>query len=198
MGINILSTVSLLFFLVLGLVIVDADLAMQKKAEVKNLLELANHHATFAIDQPLKTEGIIELVEEEALNRFAQRMAENGGYTWENTHFSPSEASVTESPIAFAHFYVDFLHWQRDLQLLFRYDGSSLALEKFEYGTQTRPSGGQLHIRVITEEGKTLTISPKTLAGPSLVAAAYVNEQPLSPLLPAHAFPVVNVEELKW
>jgi hypothetical protein len=61
-----------------------------------------------------------------------------------------------------------------------------------------RPSGGKLSLTVITEAGEVLEMAPKTMVGPSNVVVAYVDERPFLPLLPAHAFPVVSVEELKW
>jgi hypothetical protein len=184
-------------FLLIGLFVVDADVVLQKKAEVKTLMELANHHATFAVNEMLKTEGVIELVEEEALTRFDQRMAENGGYQRDGTAYLPSSGSVTTDPIAFAWHTIDFLHWRKDLHLRLRYNGESLLLEQVVEGME-RPSGGKLSLTVITEAGEVLEMAPKTMVGPSNVVVAYVDERPFLPLLPAHAFPVVSVEELKW
>jgi hypothetical protein len=181
----------------IGLFVVDTDMALQKKAEVKTLLELANHHATFAVNEMLKTEGVIDLVEEEALARFDQRMAENGGYRREGTAYLPSPGSVTTDSIACARYYIDFRHWRQDLNLRLRYTGAALLLEQAIAGTE-RPSGGKLRITVTTEQGEVLEMAPKTMVGPSAVVVAYVDERPFLPLLPAHAFPIVSVEELKW
>jgi hypothetical protein len=195
-GINVLSISALLFFLLVGLFVVDADIAMQKKTEVKTLLELANHHATFAVEPVLKTEGVIDLVEEEALLRFDQRMRENGGYRREGSAYVPAADSVTTDPLRFVRHYVDFRSWRKDLQLRLRYDGAALILEQAVTGAE-RPSGGHLQIAVVTERGEELRLAPKTMVGPSHVVVAYVDERPFLPVLPAHAFPVVSVEELK-
>jgi hypothetical protein len=184
-------------FLLIGLFVVDADVALQKKAEVKTLIELANHHATFAVNEILKTEGVIDLVEEEALARFDQRMSENGGYRRDGTAYLPSSDSVTTDPIAYARYTIDFLHWRNDFHLRLRYNGEALLIEQAVEGME-RPSGGKLSITVITEAGEVLEMAPKTMVGPSAVVVAYVDERPFLPLLPAHAFPVVSVEELKW
>ncbi|MFY0545764.1 hypothetical protein [Brevibacillus sp. H7] len=170
---------------------------MQKKAEVKALLELANHHATFAVDQTLKTEGIIDLVEGEAQTRFDRRMEENGGYHRANNAYLPSADSVTTDPLPFVRYTIDFQNWRTDLHLRLRYNGITLLFEQAVSGT-TRPAGGQLRITVITEQNEALELAPKTMVGPSAVVVAYVDERPFLPLLPSHSFPVVSVEELKF
>jgi hypothetical protein len=188
----------MLLFLLLGLVVFDADLAMHKKLEVKSLLELANHDATFAINQELKTEGIIDLNLDEAMDRFARRMAENGGYSRQGAAFLPSAASVTSDPLAFRYYYIDFQHWQRDFQLSLQYQQGSLQEVSAVFADTLRPEGGYVEVAITTEEGEELRLSPKRMVGPSLVVVAYVDEQPFVPLLSGHAFPVVSVEELKW
>jgi len=179
-----------------GAFVVDADVAMQKKTEVKMLVELANHHATFAVDPVLKTEGVIDLIETQALERFDRRMKENGGYVREQFAFMPATDSVTTDPIPFARYYVDFRSWEQDLQLRYQYDGKRFVMEQATPGA-ARPKGGRLEITVVTEQGEELRLAPKTMVGPSHVIVAYVDERPFLPMLPAHAFPVVSVEELK-
>lgn len=196
MGINVLSISAILLFLLVGAFVVDADMAMQKKTEVKMLLELANHHATFAVDPVLKTEGVIDLVENEALVRFDRRMAENGGYRREQGAYVPDAGSVTTDPLIFTCHYVDFRSWQQDLQIRLHYNGLTF-VEKQVVPGANRPSGGRLQITVVTEQGEELRLAPKVMVGPSHVVVAYVDERPFLPVLPAHAFPVVSVEELK-
>lgn len=196
-GINILSISALLFFLLIGVFVVDADLAMQKKTEVKMLLELSNHHATFAINPVLKTEGVIDLLEKEALDRFDRRMLENGGYRREGNKYLPSGHSVTTDSLSFVRHYIDFVSWRNDHQLFLRFNGSDFSLDRVVTGAR-RPAGGLLQITVMTEKGEELRLAPKTMVGPSHIAVAYVNERPFVPVLPAHAFPVVSVEEVKW
>jgi hypothetical protein len=198
MGINVLSISTLLFLLLVGLMVVDADVAMQKKAEVKTLIELANHHATFAIDQALKTEGIIDMVQPEAMDRFAVRMAENGRYSRQGDRYIPSPTSVTTDPVFIAYYYVSFQDWRKDIRLSLRFNGKSLLIEEENTGAEVRPTGGELRVAVTTEKGQLLRMAPKKMIGPSNVVVAYVQERPLVPLLPAHSFPVVSVEELKW
>lgn len=197
MGINLLSISMLLFFLLIGLFVVDTDLALQKKTEVKSLLEMANHHATFAVDQALKTEGIIELTEADALARFDQRMYENGRYTRQGTAYLPSTTSVTTDPLQVTYYYADFQAWRKNLQLFLHYDGKTLVLDKVTPG-EYRQAGGDLRISITTDKNEILQLAPKKMIGPSLVMVAYVDEKPLAPLLPGHSFPVVSVEELKW
>lgn len=196
MGINLLSISTLLFFLLIGLFVVDTDLAMQKKQEVKTLLELANHHASFAVDPVLKTEGVIDLIEEEALIRFAERMRENGGYLMEAASFIPAANSVTTDPIPFVRHYIDFQSWRQDWELRLRYDGSALVLERITPGARNQ-DGGRLRILVTTKQGEVLQLAPKTMVGPSHIVVAYVDERPFLSTLPGHAFPVVSVEEVK-
>ncbi|QRG70405.1 hypothetical protein [Brevibacillus choshinensis] len=186
----------MLFFLLVGIFVVDTDIAMQKKTEVKMLLELANHHATFAVDPILKTEGVIDLLEDQALERFEARMHENGGYRRERQAFLPAGNSITTDPLIFTRYYVDFRAWRQDLELRLRYNGNALVLERAMPGAM-RPGGGRLQISVITEEGEELCLAPKTMVGPSHVVVAFVEERPFLPMLPSHAFPVVSVEELK-
>ncbi|MFS0558524.1 hypothetical protein [Brevibacillus sp. 179-C9.3 HS] len=186
----------MLFFLLVGMFVVDADIVMQKKTEVKMLLELSNHHATFAVDPILKTEGVIDLLEDEALERFDSRMYENGGYRRDQAAFIPQADSVTTDPIPFSRHYVDFRSWRNDLQLRLQYNGTTLITERATKGT-ARPGGGMLQITVVTELGEELQLAPKTMVGPSHVVVAYVDERPFLPMLPAHEFPVVSVEELK-
>ncbi|MFD2369665.1 hypothetical protein ACFSO0_06775 [Brevibacillus sp. GCM10020057] len=186
----------MLFFLLVGMFVVDTDMAMQKKTEVKMLLELANHHATFAVDPILKTEGVIDLLEDEAMERFEERMNENGGYHREQQTFVPGETSVTTDPLPFTRYYVDFRAWQQDLELYLRYNGKDLLQERVVPGA-VRPGGGHLQVTVVTPEGEQLHLAPKTMVGPSHVVVAYVDERPFLPLLPGHSFPVVSVEELK-
>mgnify|MGYP001057569017 CR=1 FL=1 len=196
MGVNLISVSALLFFLLIGIFVVDTDLALQKKAEVKMLLELANHHATFAVDPIMKTEGVIELIEEEALVRFDERMLANGGYRREHNAYFPDAHSVTTDPLPFVRHYIDFRSWRQDWQLRLRYDGQELVLEQAIPGA-VRPDGGLLQIQFVTEQGEELALAPKTMVGPSHVVAAYIDERPLLPVLPAHSFPVVSVEEVK-
>ncbi|MBO8165524.1 MAG: hypothetical protein H0Z34_17750 [Brevibacillus sp.] len=188
----------MLVFLLFGLAVFDADLAMHKKLEVKALLELANHDATFAVNEVLKTEGIIDLNLDEALDRFARRMQENGGYSREGNRFHPSADSVTSDPLPFAYYYIDFEHWQRDFSLSLRYHDDSLQQIKAVHGSIAQTEGGYIEVEIITEEGEVLRLSPKRMVGPSLLVVAYVDEQPFTPLLSGHAFPVVSVEEIKW
>ena len=195
-GINLISISALLFFLLIGIFVVDTDLALQKKSEVKMLLELANHHATFAVDPIMKTEGVIELIEEEALARFDDRMLENGGYRREQNTYLPDADSVTTDPMPFVRHYIDFRSWRQDWQLRLRYDGEKLVLEQAVPGA-IRADGGRLQIQVVTEQGEELELAPKTMVGPSHVVAAYIEERPFLPVLPAHSFPVVSVEEVK-
>ncbi|UFJ43406.1 hypothetical protein LOK74_21690 [Brevibacillus humidisoli] len=191
----------MLLFLLFGLVVFDADLAMHKKLEVKSLLELANHDATFAVNQALKTEGIIDLNLDEAMDRFERRMEENGGYSRQGALLQPSRESVTSDPLSFTYYYIDFQHWQRDVSFSLRYDEDqvhNLQLIHAEHGDIMRPEGGYVEVEITTEDGEILQLSPKRMVGPSLVVVAYVDEQPFTPLLSGHAFPVVSVEELKW
>jgi len=160
------------------------------------LLELANHHATFAVDPILKTEGVIDLLEDEALDRFGERMNQNGGYRREQRAFVPAGNSVTTDPLTFIRYYVDFRAWQQDLQIYLRYDGNELLQERAVSGA-VRPGGGRLQVTVVTPEGEELRLAPKAMVGPSHVVVAFVDERPFLPLLPAHSFPVVSVEELK-
>ncbi|MEJ8548746.1 hypothetical protein [Brevibacillus borstelensis] len=194
---NILSISALLFFLLIGVFVVDADLAMQKKTEIKTLLELSNHHATFAVDPVLKNEGVIDLMEKEALARFDKRMLENGGYRREGNKYLPGKHSVTTDSLSFARHYIDFLSWRNDHQLFLRFDGSDVSFDRVVAGAR-RQAGGLLQITVVTEKGEELRLAPKTMVGPSHIVIAYVNERPFVPILPAHAFPVVSVEEVKW
>lgn len=198
MGINVLSISTLLLFLLIGLVVVDTDIAMQKKAEMKTLIELANHHATFAIDQTLKTEGIIEMVETEAMNRFALRMKENGHYERDGEFLQPAEDSVTTDPVAIANHYIGFRDWRHNIRLSLHFDGSSLTMENIRIEPDEQPAGGLLQIAITLEDNQTVSLPPKQMIGPSHVVVAYIDERPLVPLLPAHAFPVASVEELKW
>ncbi|WP_312117771.1 hypothetical protein [Brevibacillus reuszeri] len=186
----------MLFFLLVGAFVVDADIAMQKKTEVKMLLELANHHASFAVDPILKTEGVIDLIEVDAMQRFDRRMKENGGYVREQETFMPAANSVTTDPITFTRYYVDFRSWERDLQLRYQYNGEKFVIEQATPGG-LRPKGGRLQITVVTDQGEELRLAPKTMVGPSHVVVAYVDERPFLPMLPAHSFPVVSVEEVK-
>ncbi|MGE5702715.1 MAG: hypothetical protein ACM32O_09320 [Clostridia bacterium] len=171
---------------------------MQKKQEVKALLELANHDATWAIDQELKTEGIIELVTAEAVGRFDRRMADNGRYTRQDTLYKPDRTSVTTDPLAFLHYYVDFQQWKKDTHLSLRYSSNRLLLENVTISNQSKQSGGSLQITITTADNQMVSLAPKRMVGPSLVAVSYVDERPLVPFLPSHSFPVVSVEELKW
>ncbi|WP_235828023.1 hypothetical protein [Brevibacillus migulae] len=199
MGINVLSVSTLLLFLLVGLVVVDTDIAMQKKAEMKTLIELANHHATFAIDEALKTEGIIDMVEADAMNRFDQRMGQNGNYTREGNFYQPSAESVTTDPVAIINHYIDFQQWRYNTKMFLHYDGESLQMEKLEREADPKPTvGGELRIAITMQDNQTVNLPPKMMIGPSHVVVAYVDERPLVPLLPAHAFPVASVEELKW
>lgn len=181
-----------------GLTVVDADLTMQKKQEVKALLELANHDATFAVNPSLKTEGIIDLLEDEAMDRFAKRMEQNGQYEWQGDQFIPSEKSVTTEPLAFLHYYIDFSQWQRDTYLSVQQTGNQLRLKQVTQGMASQPTGGYLYISLQEENGQIVSLSPKRMVGPSFIAVAYVQDNPFTSLLPAHKFPVVSVEELKW
>lgn len=198
MGINILSISTLMLFLMLGLVVVDADLAMEKKAEVKALIELANHHASFAVDEALKTEGIIDLVETAARERFDQRLTEDGHYVKQLNSYQPSTNSVTTDPLAIADYYIDFTHWQLDTRIELVYEKEALKVNKVEFGSETHPAGGDLEIAIALEDQSTVQLPPKQMIGPSYVTIAYMNERPLVPFLPSHAFPVASVEELKW
>jgi len=198
MGINVLSISTLLLFLLLGLVVVDTDIAMQKKAEMKTLIELANHHATFAIDEALKTEGIIEMVEADAMSLFDQRMEQNGNYIRKGEFYQPSEESVTTDPVAIVNHYIDFQQWRYNTKLFLHYDGDNLQMDKIEKETNLQPAGGELRIAITIEDNQTVSLPPKMMIGPSNVVVAYIDERPLIPLLPSHAFPVASVEELKW
>ena len=171
---------------------------MQKKQEVKALLELANHDATFAINQTLKTEGIIDLVEDEAIGRFAKRMTQNGKYELQGDQLIPGAESVTTEPIAFLHYYIDFEQWQKDTYMLITQTGTQLTLKQVTQGAQTNQAGGYLYLSLQEEDGQMITLSPKRMVGPSSVAIAYVQDRPLAVFLPTHRFPVVSVEELKW
>jgi hypothetical protein len=185
--------------LLIGLFVVDADIALQKRNEVKHLLDLATHHATFAVNPELKTEGIIELVETEAVERFLERMHQNGRFTANGRTLLPSSNSVTENGIAFWTYYVDFQSWQRDHVLSLRYDGEMLHAMNITVGSTSVPSqGGLMEIQIRTDRGETLRLPSKRMSGPSWVVAAYVNEPPLFPLVPAHSFPLVSVEQVKW
>lgn len=198
MGIQLLTISATLLFLLFGITIVDADVAMQKKQEVKALIELANYDATFAINQSLKAEGIIDLVEDEAIQRFAKRMRQNGSYQLQGEQFSPSTNSVTTDPLSFFHYYIDFQQWQKDNHLLVLQTGNQLKLQQLTQGTVMNPAGGYLYISLQEADGRVVTLSPKRMVGPSLIAVAYVQDRPLVPFLPSHQFPVVSVEELKW
>lgn len=181
-----------------GITTVDADLTLQRKQEIKALLELANQDATFAINQELKTEGIIELNEDEALIRFAKRMEQNGKYRLQGNVFSPMKGSITSDPISFVHYYVNFENWRRDLSLLVKYDNNQLTIQQATIGYQPNPSGGLLSISVQEENGQLVSLAPKRMVGPSFVVVAFIKDRPLTSFLPQHQFPVASVEELKW
>ncbi len=193
-----LSISAVLLFILIGLTIIDSDLAMQKKQEVKALLELANHHATFAVIEELKTEGIIELDVNEAMRRFQERMLENGGYIRTNQTFIPSASSVTTDSLPFTHYYVDFQSWRKDVYMTLRYQGENIIVQQVNTGTEERPAGGRLFTTIYDQDGRMIQLAPKTLVGPSMVIVAFVHERPFTPLLSGHSFPVMSVEEIKW
>lgn len=171
---------------------------MQKKLEVKSLLELSNHHATFAINQALKTEGVIDLNYDEAIELFVQRMSENGGYGWEQSGFRPSATSITTDFIPIVFHYIDFQNWRQNFHYELRYLQDALQVTRAESDVTEVPTGGYVYITITTEENEVFQLAPKKMVGPSLIVVAYVDERPFTPLLPTHAFPVVSIEELKW
>ena len=171
---------------------------MQKKQEIKTLLEMANHDASFAINEALKTEGVIDLVEEEATARFADNVMKNGKYEVNQDKMIPNKNSVTDWSVHLQTQYIDFLNWRKPHKFEYEYRDDRLTLQQMIVDPHDDSAGGQIRVTIRDEQGRILQTPPKRMAGPSRIVLGYVNEPSLLPFSTSHQFPVVSVEELKW
>ncbi|QOS98581.1 hypothetical protein JNUCC42_19100 [Brevibacterium sp. JNUCC-42] len=189
---------TLLLFLFFGLVVVDTDIIMQKKQEMKSLLELGNHNASFAVHKELKTEGIIDLIETEAFIRFGESMKENGDYVVKPVELQPGKSSVTSQSLAMYTLYIDFEQWHRNHILELQYRDKKLFVKSIVASRDREVTGGKLLVTVFDQAGKPNTLAPKKMVGPSRIVVVYASEPSILPFQPPHEFPVISVEELKW
>ncbi|MCR8938545.1 hypothetical protein O0555_14525 [Brevibacillus laterosporus] len=189
---------TLLLFLFLGLVVVDTEIILQKKQEIKSLIELGNHNASFAIHEELKSEGIIDLIEKEAFIRFSDSMKKNGNYVVRQVELQPGESSITSQPLAMYTLYIDFEQWYRNHKIDLQYRDKKLFAKNIVVSPEKEVTGGKLNITVFDQEAKPKTLAPKKMIGPSRIVVVYASEPSILPFQQPHEFPVISVEELKW
>ncbi|WP_094702092.1 hypothetical protein [Brevibacillus laterosporus] len=189
---------TLLLFLFLGLVVVDTEIIIQKKQEIKSLIELGNHNASFAIHEGLKSEGIIDLIEKEAFIRFSDSMKKNGNFVVRPVELQPGKSSITSQPLAMYTLYIDFEQWHRNHKIDLQYRDKKLFAKNIVVSPEKEVTGGKLNITVFDQEAKPKTLAPKKMIGPLRIVVVYASEPSILPFQQPHEFPVISVEELKW
>ncbi|WP_019123882.1 hypothetical protein [Brevibacillus massiliensis] len=184
---------SVLFLLFPGMMVMDTDNITGKQMEVQRLIDNANHHASFAIIEEENAQGSVELNFDEAMQRFHQRMLQNGVYTWDGTKYLPGEKSITKSPVYVSHRYLDYLQWEGSYKMIVQYKGSSLLESSF---TKVADQGATLEVEIRDHKGNIYTLPPKIVNGPSLISVAVVDDEGLG-IAGKHTFPVLSVQEVK-
>ncbi|MBO8163928.1 MAG: hypothetical protein H0Z34_09470 [Brevibacillus sp.] len=193
MPILLFGLFAMLFLLFPGMMVMDTDAITGKQMEMQRLMDNANHHATFAIVDEENAQGSVELELDEALQRFHQRMFQNGEYTWDGAKYVPGVKSITTSPVFAAFHYVDYLQWEDSHRMVVQYTGSSLQVASF---TKMADHGALLEVEVRDQAGNTYSLPPTILTGPCLVAVAMVDDEGLG-LAGRHTFPVLSVQAVK-
>lgn len=182
------------FMMIAGVLVVDSDHMTAKQMEIQRLLDNANHHASFALVEELKRQGIIEIDMPTALTRFHERMNQNGSYVWNGTSYAPSTQSITKKPVYANFHYVDFEEWQHSYELIMRYDGARMNEEAFRLTSDT---GSRLNVTVIGSDGTTYQLVPKIMTGPCLIVVAMVDEDPMISRVGKQIIPFISVQEIK-
>lgn len=192
---KILLTFFLHFILIyVGLLILDTDTMTGKKMEIERLIDNANHHASFALVEELKRQGVIEIDMPTALERFHARMNQNGNYTWDGVGaYTPAPSSITKTNVYVGWKYIDFQQWRNSYNLTMTFNGRTIEQSSFTH----MGSGSVLRARLLVN-GTEYELPPKIMTGPCLVAVAYVDDPGLSPKIGRQLVPVISVQELRF
>ncbi|GED32386.1 hypothetical protein P9G84_13750 [Brevibacillus centrosporus] len=192
---KILLALFLHFVLILaGVMVIDTDVTAGKKMEIERLIDNSNHHASFALVEELKRQGVIEIDKPTALERFHARMNQNGSYTWNGVGaYMPGPKSITKTNVFVGWKYIDFQQWHNTYDLTMTMNGALIQETNF---TDMGP-GSILRASLIVN-GTTYELPPKVMTGPCLVAVAYVDDPGISPRVGRQLIPVISVQELRF
>lgn len=192
---KILLALFLHFVLILaGVMVIDTDVTTGKKMEVERLIDNANHHASFALVEELKRQGVIEIDMPTALERFHARMNQNGSYTWNGVGaYSPGPKSITKTDVFVGWKYIDFQQWHNSYDLTMTLNGTTIQETNF-----TDMGPGSILRASLVVNGTTYELPPKVMTGPCLVAVGYVDDPGISPRVGRQLIPVISVQELRF
>lgn len=183
------------FLLLTGMVVIDSDNSTAKQMEVQRLLDNANHHASFALVEELKRQGVIEIEMTRALDRFHARMKQNGYYTWNQDKYLPELRSITQKPLPTAFYYIDFSEWKHSYRIEWSYNGTAIREDSI---AKVSDAGSKLEIAVRMQDGTEYPLPPKIMGGPCLIAISVIDENPILKKAGSMTFPVVSVQEIKY
>ncbi|MDC0764242.1 hypothetical protein POF51_26335 [Brevibacillus sp. AG] len=177
-----------------GMLVMDTDDITGKKMEIERLIDNANHHASFALVEDLKRQGVIEIDMPKALERFHNRMNQNGNYTWDDIgKYTPAPNSVTKTNVNVGWQYIDFQQWHDSYDVTLTMTGNSIKTT-----SMMNMGPGSVLRATLVANGKTYELPPKVMTGPSIVAVAYVDDPGLIPKLGRQIIPVISVQELRF
>ncbi|MGG4499147.1 hypothetical protein [Brevibacillus reuszeri] len=177
-----------------GVMVLDTDVVTGKKMEIERLVDNANHHASFALVEELKRQGVIEIDMPKALERFHTRMNQNGSFTWDKVgSYIPAPNSITKNNVYVGWQYIDFQQWKNSYDITMTLSGASIKTTNMT----SMGTGSVLRAKLVVN-GTVYELPPKVMTGPCLVAVAYVEDPSFIPRLRTQIVPVISVQELRY
>lgn len=177
---------------IVGVNHVDTALASSHQTWLQDQMDMALHHAAIVpVDDGLN-EGIKEIKFDEALERLADRLHENADleYDQRNSVLQPGDGSVIKSDIGLKVDFISLENSKSSWLLVYQFrDGKLEEISRTEKGT-----GGLLDVEILTQDGRRLSLPPKQLHGPTLVAVAYTEEPRMNSYTGLTRIPVISIQ----
>jgi hypothetical protein len=188
----LLSLFILLFSSIIGVNHVDTALAASSQTWLQDQVDLALYHASIVPVKDGLNEGIKEIQLNEALDRFYDRLKQNGDLSKNSTFLQPGPKSKVKRPVAVYVDHISLEDSQKSWDVTYTVNGHTLVqTSRTQAGT-----GGELRAKIITPEGEMLPLPPKQLHGPALVAVAYGEEEKLNRYTGPTRIPVISIQHI--
>ncbi|MBW5471569.1 hypothetical protein GPJ61_27665 [Brevibacillus formosus] len=192
MPVVLLTMFFLVFSTIIGVNHIDNAMAASKQTWMQDQLDNAMYHASVIPVKDGLNEGVKEILFDEALSRFYDRLKKNGDFTKTGSSLTPGERSKVKQVVAINVDLISLEESAKSWDVTYSINGDTLTqTSRTQVGT-----GGELKTKIITENGETLSLPPKQLHGPAMIAVAYGEEEKLNRYTGPTRIPVISIQHI--
>ncbi|MGK5511956.1 hypothetical protein [Brevibacillus formosus] len=188
----LLTLFFLLFSSIIGVNHIDNAMAASKQTWLQDQLDNAMFHASVIPVKDGLNEGVKEILFDEAQLRLYQRLKENGDFTKKGSSLVPGEKSKVKQAVSIHVDLISLEESAKSWEVIYSVNGDTLTqTSRTQVGT-----GGELKTKIITEDGETLSLPPKQLHGPAMIAVAYGEEEKFNRYTGPTRIPVISIQHI--